>query len=72
VRLTIHTYGHLDVEDVREGIARSFTGTTVQAGLRLDCKPADRRPWSRPGGERNCARRGASPRSLERSPCPGR
>jgi integrase len=32
VRLTIHTYGHLDVEDVREGIARSFTSTTVKAG----------------------------------------
>ena len=25
VRLTIHTYGHLDVEDVREGLSRSFT-----------------------------------------------
>ena len=30
VRLTIHTYGHLDVEDVREGLSRSFTtGPTI-------------------------------------------
>ena len=30
VRLTIHTYGHLDVEDVREGLSRSFTTGPVQ------------------------------------------
>ena len=32
VRLTIHRYGHLDVEDVRQGITRSFAGAVV--GLR--------------------------------------
>jgi integrase len=32
VRLTIHTYGHLDVEDVREGMSRSFTAATVNLG----------------------------------------
>ena len=30
VRLTIHTYGHLDVEDVREGLSRSFSTGPVQ------------------------------------------
>jgi hypothetical protein len=32
VRLSIHTYGHLDVEDVREGMSRSFTGAKVNLG----------------------------------------
>ena len=30
VRLTIHTYGHLDVEDVREGLSRSFATGPVR------------------------------------------
>jgi integrase len=48
VRLTIHTYGHLDVEDVREGIARSFTGTSVKAGTAPGLQGAAQAPENVP------------------------
>ena len=31
VRLTIHTYGHLEAEDVREGLGKAFSGTGSEA-----------------------------------------
>ncbi len=42
VRLTIHTYGHLDVEDVREGLSRSFTLASANPGTApgLQASPA--------------------------------
>jgi integrase len=32
VRLTIHTYGHLEVEDVREGLGKAFPSTGLKGG----------------------------------------
>ena len=53
VRLTIHTYGHLDVEDVREGLSRSFAAGPVQvrtAGGLRDGLQADGSTKLRSGG----------------------
>ena len=53
VRLTIHTYGHLDVEDVREGLSRSFTTGPVQvrtAGGLREGSEADGSAKLRSGG----------------------
>jgi integrase len=49
VRLTIHTYGHLEAEDVREGLGKAFPSTCpkvgtapgLQNGEAADGKPAD-------------------------------
>lgn len=49
VRLTIHTYGHLEVEDVREGVGKAFgvaepsarTAPGLQNEKAADGKPAD-------------------------------
>ena len=49
VRLTIHTYGHLEAEDVREGLEKAFPSTSPKAGTAsglqngeaTDGKPAD-------------------------------
>ncbi len=75
VRLTIHTYGHLDVEDVRQGIARSFAGTAPE-GLRtangLQTGPEEA-PKASPSADETAAR---SPQALaapdDSSPAPVR
>ena len=48
VRLTIHTYGHLDVEDVREGISRSFTATNPKVGTAPGLQDAQPEPGEAP------------------------
>jgi len=47
VRLTIHTYGHLDDRDIREGIERSF-GVAVRAPAATERTPE---PGARTAGE---------------------
>ena len=56
VRLTIHTYGHLDDRDVREGIRRAFGGapTTADQAPPEGLKPENPRPRTA-GGLRQAA-----------------
>jgi len=71
VRLTIHTYGHLDVEDVREGISRSFTTATVNPGTAPGLQDERLTPVEPPqNGPRTAASESQVPAASMDSPAP--
>jgi hypothetical protein len=71
VRFTIHTYGHLDVEDVREGISRSLPTTTMKAGTAPGLQDVRRAPVEPPPEGSGTAADGAQiPVASNDSPAP--
>jgi len=55
VRLTIHTCGHVDVEDVREGISRSFMATNLKVGTAPGLQDALPEPGDAPSNRYGAA-----------------
>ena len=55
VRIAIHTCGHLDVEDVREGISRSFMATNLKVGTAPGLQDALPEPGDAPSNRYGAA-----------------